>query len=114
MDVIWTTEKPKVSGLYWRRNSDQGVPYLTLVFEGPDGLKVRIVEQSINGGASGCENDPIERPVDVFSCGAWAGPLAPGVKPTHDRDSRKSDYASGVSAADKLRGMCRQQGGQHA
>jgi len=91
MDVIWTTEKPKVSGLYWRRNSDQGVPYLTLVFEGPDGLKVRIVEPSINWGASGCENDTIERPVEVFSCGAWAGPFAPRVKPKHDLDDRKAD-----------------------
>jgi hypothetical protein len=80
MDAIWTGEKPKVSGLYWRRNRDQGIPYLTIVFQGPTGLEVRIVEQPINWGTSGCENDPIERPVEVFSCGAWAGPLAPRVK----------------------------------
>lgn len=72
MDVIWTAQRPKVCGLYWRRNSDQGVPSLTIVFEGPNGVKVRIVEQPINWGASGCENDPIERPVEAFSCGAWA------------------------------------------
>jgi hypothetical protein len=80
MNVIWTAQRPEVSGLYWRRNSDHGVPYLTIVFEGPDGLKVRIVEQPKNWGTSGCENDPIERPVEAFSCGAWAGPLAPGAK----------------------------------
>jgi len=80
MDVIWTAEKPKVSGLYWRRNSDQGVPYLTIVFQGPNGLKVRIVEQPIHWGTSGSENDPIERPVELFSFGAWAGPLAPRIK----------------------------------
>jgi len=39
MDVIWTAQRPKVCGLHWRRNSDQGVPYLTIVFEGPNGLE---------------------------------------------------------------------------
>lgn len=91
MDVIWTTEKPKVSGLYWRRNSDQGATYLTVVFQGPNGLTVRTIEQPMNWGMSGYENDPIERSIAVFSCGTWAGPLAPGVKRKHDMGDRKAD-----------------------
>jgi hypothetical protein len=80
MDVEWTTDKPKVAGIYWRRTDEKSVPYLVIVFEGPTGLMARIVEEPVNWRASWCENKPIDSPVEAFTCGAWAGPLAQRVK----------------------------------
>jgi len=44
--------------------------YLTLVFVGTQGLMVRVVDAS----HSRIDGNPIDRPLDWFSYGEWAGP----------------------------------------
>ena len=72
----WKSEKPTVGGLYWRRNGKNDTPQLALVFKGPDGLIARIVKEPNRPGESR-DNEPFDRPVESFTSGQWAGPLAP-------------------------------------
>jgi hypothetical protein len=75
MDVEWTSEKPKVAGLYWRRADKLNSSYLVLVFQGPIGLVARIVEEPVEWRASWCQNNPIDSAIETFTGGTWAGPL---------------------------------------
>ena len=72
MYLPWTTEKPTVRGLYWRRNGKGQEATLMFVFEGPDGLYARIVDEQNPLGAS---SEPFEKAVEEFAFGEWAGPL---------------------------------------
>ena len=80
MDVEWTTEQSKAAGLYWRRADKLNISYLVIVFAGPTGLMARIVEESVEWRASGCENNLIDSAVETFIGGTWAGPLAQRMK----------------------------------
>ena len=75
-ELNWKSEKPTVGGLYWRRNGKNDTPQLALVFKGPDGLIARIVKEPNRPGESR-DNEPFDRPVESFTSGQWAGPLAP-------------------------------------
>jgi len=86
--LIWTNEKPTVPGLYWRRNGEHQVPYLALVFKGPNGLLARIVEEPKNSELSWGDNGSLERAVEGITSGAWAGPLAPRRSPEKGVDSQ--------------------------
>ena len=75
-ELNWKSETPTAGGLYWRRNGKNDKPQLVLVFKGPDGLIARIVKEPNRPGESR-DNEPFDRPVESFTSGQWAGPLAP-------------------------------------
>jgi len=79
-ELIWKSEKPTVPGLYWRRNGKNDRPRLTLVFKGPNGLMARSVAEPNRSGGKLVDNEPFDRPVESFTPGQWAGPLAPPKK----------------------------------
>lgn len=74
-ELNWKSEKPIVRGLYWRRNGKHDKPHLMFVFKGPHGLVARTVDEP-----NWHHNEPVERLVESFVSGQWAGPLAPPEK----------------------------------
>ena len=75
-ELNWKSETPTAGGLYWRRNGKNDKPQLVLVFKGPHGLIARIVKEPNRPGGSR-DNESFDRPVESFTSGQWAGPLAP-------------------------------------
>ncbi len=70
--LAWSNQNPTIPGLYWRRDSRKAASYLVLIYAGTQGLMMRLVD------ASHPWNDGklTDRPLDWFSYGEWAGPLA--------------------------------------
>jgi hypothetical protein len=75
-ELNWKSGKPTVRGLYWRRNGKNDKPQLAVVFKGVHGLKVRIVTEPNRPGVRSADK-PVDRPVESFTSGQWAGPLGP-------------------------------------